>query len=337
MTLETITKAQLANDLGLLDSCDQVSEHSVANLLRAPLNRWGLSPKRSILKHVRDQLRAGGVDDVGCVPTVLGRLVTLGECAEVRVGNEVYIVPAEPRWLRVGRGVGAYLGASDLPKGVYRLPTASHSDIVQSICVAVDEDAVRLEMAGVREVSIGEWLSPFDYLRYASRRMRRPLKSDSFTLISFWEMLETTLAEEGLSLSADAELRAVTGNPGKYFGRHDATQLEGRWTAVLPDGVWCGFRRGYSDVHWHPTIISVDGQDRRSLDLYDQDEWRWALLARGKRFVSEEVVISEPGRVRLTFPPPKQLAAAMDLLGESTQSWVWDVAPDAPDVWGLIQ
>ena len=337
MTLEIITKAQLANDLGLLDSSGQISEYTVANLLRAPLNRWGLSPKRTILKYAREQLRAGGRDDVSCVPIILERLVTLGECAEVHVGNEVYIAPAEPRWIPVGNGMGAYLGVTDLPRGVYRVPTGEHGNIVQRICVALDDDAARLHIAGIREVSISVWLSPFDYLRYASRRMRQPVKSDTFTLTSFWEMLETALAEEGLPLSANAELRVVTGKPGQFFGHHDSTKPEGRWTTVVPDGVWCAFRRGYSETHWHPTVIAVDGQELRSLDLYNLDEWRWALLARGKRFGSEEVVLTESHRVQLTFPPPNQLAAAMDLLGVSSKPWNWDLNPGAPDAWSLIE
>ena len=39
--------------------------------------------------------------------------------------------------------------------------------------VDTDEDAATLELAGVQEVSLADWLVPPGYLRHASRRMRR--------------------------------------------------------------------------------------------------------------------------------------------------------------------
>jgi hypothetical protein len=337
MTLQTITKSQLADDLGLIDSDGRVSECVVANLLRAPMARWGLSPKRTVLKYARDQLRAGGLEDVGCVQKVLQRLMSLGECKEVRVGQEVYIAPAEPRWMNVGNGIGTYLGVTAPPKGIYCARSVSNRDIVQRIFVNSDEDVALLQMAGVRESYISEWLTPLDYLRHASRRMRRPVKSDVFRLIDFWDILESALFEDGLPLSAEAEVRAVTGEPGQFFGRYNAETLEGRWSSSLPDGVWCAYRRGYSDAHWHPTVISVDGKDLRAFDLYDQDEWRWALLARGLKYHLEEVVHVESDHVKVAFPLPSQLFAAMEILGEQAAPWVWGLNSGAPDVWGGLK
>jgi len=232
--------------------------------------------------------------------------------------------------------LGVYLGVSGPPEGVSRAPGGGHRDVVLRIRVGSDDDAARLLVAGVREVSITEWLSPIDYLRHAARRLRRPARSDSVTLASFWDLLESKLTEEGLPLGVDAEVRAVTGEPGQFFGRHDATEPEGRWTEVTPDGVWCAFRRGYGEAHWHPTIIAVNGEERSVLDLYDLDEWRWAVLARGRRLGSDEVVLTSSGSVRLTFPAPRQLRTAMDLLGVPSAAWGWDMQPGAPDVWALV-
>jgi hypothetical protein len=142
---------------------------------------------------------------------------------------------------------------------------------------------------------------------------------------------------EGLPLSVDADLRAVTGELGSFFGRHDATYPEGRWTTVVPDGVWCAVRRGYGERHWHPMVVAVDGEERRALDLYDFDEWRWALLGRGKRLGADEVHRISSGNVQLTFPAPEQLRAAMDLVGSPTAPWGWDIEPSAPDVWALVR
>ncbi len=337
MTIEAITKKQLANELQLVNERDETSENAVAGLLRTPLSRWRLSPKRAILQYVRDQLRAAGVDDATSVPRVLERLVVLGECDEVYVGNELYLAPAEPRWVPVGEGVGVFLGVSGPPEGVSRAPSGGHRDIVQRIRVASDNDAARLQVDGVREVSMAEWLSPIGYLRHAARRLRRPARSDTITLASFWDLLEENLAEEGLPLSVDAEVRTVRGEPGQFFGRHDAPDPDGRWAATAPNGVWCAVRRGYGEMHWHWAVIAVDGEERRALDLYDSDEWRWALLARGRRLGSDEVVLTSSGSVRLTFPAPAQLRAAMDLLGVSSAPWVWGRKPGAPDVWALVE
>jgi hypothetical protein len=76
----------------------------------------------------------------------------------------------------------------------------------------------------------------------------------------------------------------------------------------------------------------VEGAERRFLDLYDKEEWCWALLARGKLLGSEELIRSDNSRVELTFPLPPQLKLALDLLGTGTGAWVWEVAQGAPEL-----
>ena len=217
--LETITREQLADALRLVEAGGEISERAVANLLRVPLSRWGLTPKHSLLSYARDQMRAAGIADVSSVPQVLACMIALGECDEVYVGHEIYVAPAQPRWIPVGAGIGAYLGVSGPPEGVLLAPTGGHRDIVPRIRVDSDDDAARLDLAGVREVSITEWLSPLGYLRHASRRLRKPARSDTFTLAGFWDLLEAELSREGLPLSPDADVRAVTGEPGQRIGR----------------------------------------------------------------------------------------------------------------------
>ena len=337
MSLKTIRKAQLAKDLRIIDESGRTSERAIADLLRAPLMRWGLSPKRAVLRYARDQIGAAGVDDPAIMQNVLRQMICLGECDEVHVGHESYIAPAEPRWMSVGEGVGVYVGVFDPPEGISRMHNVNQRDIVQRIRIGSDDDAALLHVAGVREVSIAEWLCPINYLRHAARRLRRPVRSDTVTLGGFWELLQNEIAKEGLPLSSDAEVRVLTGEPGQFFGRHDALEPEGRWTATAPDGVWCAFRRGYGETHWHPALIAVNGDERRSLDLYDRDEWDWALLARGKNSNLDEVFHASSGSIKLTFPLPEQLSAAMDLLGPRTTPWGWELQPDAPDLWAVIK
>ena len=337
MSIDIISQRRLAADLQLIGNGGEISERAVAGLLRAPLARWGLSPRYAVLRYAREQLEAAGVGDAAVVARVLDRLIALGECEDVFVGHERYLAPAEPRWMSAGGGVGVYLSPTALPDGVSLVAMLSEREITRRINVGSDDDAAALQVAGVREVSIEEWLTPPGYLRHAARRLGRPTRSDAVTLRRFWEVLTDALATEGLLLSADALVRAVTGAPGDYFGRHDASEPEGRWTEEPADGLWCAYRRGYSDAHWHPTVLAVDGSERRALDLYDADEWRWALLARGRNMNSDEVVQAAEGTLRVTFPAPSQMRAAMDLLGVQTGPWAWGWPTGAPDLWAFVR
>ena len=335
MRLRTQSRAELSAQFGCLDAEGGPTDRAIASLLRAPLSRWGLSPRRAVLEHARAQLRAVGFEDISGVPRVLQRLVDLGECDELYVGHELYLAPAIPRWISVGASVSAYLGVSEPPDGL-SLVDSGHRDIVRRLRIDTDEDAATLELAGVQEVSLADWLVPAGYLRHASRRMRQPARSDAVSLGGFWDLVEKALTEEGLTLGADAEVRILGGRPGEFFGSHNSPQPEGRWTTDPGEGLWCAYRRGYGDTHWHPCIIAVSGDGRRALDLYDEDEWRWTVLARGRRIGAEEVVQADGLRVRLTFRAPGQLRAAMDILGRPSGAWAWEVSLNGPDLWRLL-
>ena len=338
MTLETITRDTYARELGLIQEDGEISRRSLAGLLRAPLARWGLSPRKEILRYAREQLEAADVLDRAGDPLLksLDALVRLGECMEVHIGGDRYLAPPPPRWIPTGRGTGALLGVVPVPRGVEELQGAGN-DIVRRIRVGNHEDLERLHMAGIRQVSIQDWLRPPGYLRYAVDREGHLLRNDKISLARFWDLLEGALAKAGQSLDKDARVRAVVGESGGFFGKVFAETCEGRWTESAPDGVWCASRQGYGSAHLHPVLMQVSGQRRRTLDLYDWDEWRWALLARGCRLGEKEQIERRDNEVRMSFPPPLQLASAMDLLGPRRTAWTWEVAPDAPEPWQLLE
>lgn len=335
MSLRTLTKAQLGTYLGYLDDEGDPSDRAIADLLRTPLNRWGLSPKRAVLEYARAELRACGIEDVSGVPRILQRLIELGECDDLFVGQESCLALTAPRWIPVGGNVAVYLGAAEPPDGL-ALTDGSHRDIVRRLRIDGGEEAATLELAGTQEMSLLEWLVPPHYFRHASRRMDQPERSDRVSLGQFWELLEKALTDEGLPLASDAEVRVLGGRSGEYFGPHYSNEPEGRWTTSPEQGRWCAYRRGYGETHWHPCIISVASDAQRALDLYDDDEWRWALLARGRSIGSEEIIRADGPRVRLTFPAPNQLRAAMDILGKPSGAWTWEVSSDGPDLWQLL-
>lgn len=336
MTVETLTRAEFARDVGYADRDGNPSERAIAHLLRDAMGRWGLSPRRALLKHARDQLRAGDVP-FDRVPVVLERLVALGECAEVAIGNEMFIAPTEPRWIAMGGGRAVLLGPLPVPAGLSRVAGLPPDDLAVRVTIGSEEMATTLDAGGWREVSLEEWLHPCDYLRYVGRREGGAMRGDQWDLTRFWEHLVSALVEEGLQFGPDAEFRAVVGTAGTFFGRHTATSIEGRWGEQPPNGVWCAYRRGHGDDRWLPTLVSVDGDERRALDLFDGDEWRWALLARSKAVGTAEVTQRADGKERVTWPLPAQLQAAMNIVGVPAGPWYWRIAEDAPDLWSLLR
>ena len=336
MTVKTITRVDLARELGYLDADGNPSECAIAQLIRDALGRWGLCPRRSLFNHARNQLHAADVM-TDAVPRVLERLVFLGECEEVLVGYEVYVAPAEPRWVASGNGLAVLLGAVVPPSATPRLATLDPFDVAVRIRIDSEEQAAALSAYGIREVSLAEWLHPIDFKRLAGRRAGSAIRNDKCDLASYWEGLERAISVEGLLLGPDAEVRAVVGEPGGFFGRQTAPTAEGRWREELPDGVWCAYRRGYGESHWLPILVAVDGSERRSLDLFDKEEWHWALLARSHAVGPAEVCRPSGGEMLVTWPLPAQLRAAMDIIGIPTGRWRWNVAEDAPDLWALIK
>jgi hypothetical protein len=229
------------------------------------------------------------------------------------------------------------LGPLAVPAETPRIAALAPLDVAVRVNLASEEQAATLEARGARQVSLAEWLHPLGFLRHAARRAGNAVRGDEVDLARFWERLVAALGAEGLPLGLDAELRAVVGEPGGFFGRHTVAGVEGRWREAPPSGVWCAYRRGHGDGHWLPTLVSVDGDERRSLDLFDDDEWRWALLARSRVVGPAEVARRSEGEVVVTWPLPAQLRAAMDIIGIPTGRWQWRVADDAPDVWALLR
>lgn len=336
MTIETLTHAQLANDQGYTDVEGNPSVRVIAQFMRDAMGRWGLCPRRALLKYAREQLRAADVS-TDTVPRVLERLVALGECAEVAIGHEPYVVPAKPRWVAVGGGLAVLLGPIAVPSETPRLATLDSNDVAVRVRVESEEQAATLEAHGIHQISLADWLAPLGFLRHAERRAGRAVRGDQHDLSKFWEQLVDELSEEGLQIDPGAELRAVAGEPGGFFGRHTAATIEGRWQGDPKDGVWCAYRRGHGDGHWLPTLVSVDRGERRVLDLFDQDEWRWALFARSRAVGPVEVRRRSGDEEIVTWQLPAQLRAAMDVIGVPSGPWRWRVAEDAPNLWALLK
>ena len=339
MTLETIKRDDYAREIGLIAVDGAISERGLTALVRLPLARWGLSTKAAVLGYARNQLEAAGLREQASqqVGRQLEKLVLLRECERVWIDGEEYLAPAQPIWLRTGRDSASLLGVAPIPDGIVEQPLDQGTkDIVRRILVRNEQDLAALRVAGVREMSFDEWLQPVGFRSHAERRLGRPIRSDAFSLADFWNLLAAAVQDEGLPLGDDAEVRIVSGPPGTYFGKHDSEQCQGRWSEDASNGVWCAYRRGYSQAHWHPMILAIDGSHRQALDLFDRDEWCWALLARGNATGEPENSEWHDGVVQVHSPSPNQLIAGMDLLGPRRSPWSWLVNDGAPDLWKIV-
>jgi len=211
------------------------------------------------------------------------------------------------------------------------------NDVLWRFSISSDEDLTNLYLEGVDETTLEEWLKPVGYIPHKMRRLRCFTWNDKETLSDFWHILENEISSNGVLVNQDTKIRVINDEPGKYFGKYDSKEPEGRWSEKVTDGIWCGCRRGYNEKHWHRIIISVSGNERRALDLFDEDEWRWALLAKSFNKGYDEVVnISSDNEVDVTFPLPYQLENALSILGPKTGPWQWKLSPGAPNLFDYI-
>lgn len=114
------------------------------------------------------------------------------------------------------------------------------------------------------------------------------------------------------------------------FGRYNQLNVSGRWKTVAPDGIWCAVRPGRNPNEWHPILIRVTGAEVQSLDLFDWDEWNWALLARGSALGAPERATWAAGTLSFEHPVPAQFQRALRLLGTpGGWAWTWDMSDGA--------
>ena len=249
MTIETLTRAQLANDFGYTDIEGNPSERAIAQFMRDALSRW-VCARRALLKHAREQLRAAEVS-ADTVPRVLERLVALGESGGRGRARGTSRPPSS-----LG-GSGGGLGCCWAPS-----PCRANPSVRDARPRRRGGSRPRRER-GARDdsrraappVSLAEWIHPLVTCTTprAGRRARSALTNG---LAMFWERLPIPSTRKA-SIDPDAEVRAVVGPPGGF--ETVAATVEGRWREDLPEGVWCAYRRGHGDDHWLLTLVSVDG------------------------------------------------------------------------------
>ena len=229
--------------------------------------------------------------------------------------------------IRTGSRNYAFLGSLCLPTGVPDV-SCNDNDIVRRFEIENEECIAFLDSINVKEISVSEWFSYPDYLLHASRRMDRSVASNEMALGEFWGLLCNRLKGEGLRVDDSANIRILSDARGGLFGKHDDPKPRDRWMAAKQVGIWCGYRTGHNDRHWNPCIVEVTSDGISALDLFDRDEWIWALLSKGRNCGEDEIINIKENTLSLTFPAPDQLCSVLDILGFRAKSWSWTVGSE---------
>lgn len=320
--LEALTASDLSARLGFTGDHSRPHPGPIAYAVRDCVAAWRTAPRQRVTIYLLRQLVASGFDEEPAreqVRTVIDGLIDIGDLTAVRLDGKACLVTSLGTAVRVGPEEVVLLGSKvndavkdeSTPMQLARRLASSSLD-----SVAAPQDFT-------------DWLGSAGFLGHLSRRART---DSSGTLREFWACLTSSLRHEGapLDLSLVRAVVAPAGDGNAYFGRHNGPTVSGRWSPDPPDGYWCAVRPGRNSNEWHPILIEVAGEDVRALDLFDWDEWNWALLARGEVIGPRERAVWDGTTLSFQHPIPTQFTRALRLLGSpGDRSWTWDLSDAA--------
>jgi len=318
--LEALTPEALRTKLGLEDGNDGAPAiGSVADAARDCIRAWRSPPRARVTAYLHRQFLAAGFTEESVrsrVGDVVDALIDVGDVTPVRLTGKASLVLSRPQWVGIAADDYAFLGQAD--------PANPVMDAANGY---VRRAATLSELA--KPIDFSDFLGVPGYRRHLARRTAG---TGDGTLAELWATLRDVLQHDGQPLDA-GQLRAVIDPPSTdngYFGRHNQPTVSGRWKTVVPEGQWCAVRPGRNANEWHPVVIQVTGSEVRSLDLFDWDEWNWALLARGSAIGEPERASWSNGRLAFEYPAPTQYRRALRLLGRpGLKSWTWEISEGA--------
>lgn len=318
--LEVLTPEALRSRLSLETAADGgPAIGSVADAARACVRAWRSPARARVTAYLHRQFIAAGFEEElvrARVGEVIDALIEVGDVTPVRLSGKASLVLSRPQWIRIAADDFAFLGQDDAEMPALR----STAGFVRR-GIASAEHATPIELA--------EYMGPPGFRRHLARRTGG---TGDGALTEFWSTLSATLRHDGQPLDA-TQLRAVVDPPGTHdgrFGRYNQPTVSGRWKTAAPDGTWCAVRPGRNPNEWHPILIRVTGNEVQSLDLFDWDEWDWALLARGDALRVPERATWAGGTLSFEHPVPAQFRRALRLLGApGAWAWTWEMTEGA--------
>jgi hypothetical protein len=318
--LEALTPETLRSRLGFEAHADGgPTIGSVAEAVRSCVRAWRSPARARVTAYLHRQLRAAGFEENSVrarVSEVVDALIEVGDLTQVRLSGNQSLVLSRPQWISIAPDDYAFLGQDDPEMSA----KCSAGGYVRRVATPAEHTA---------PVTLAEFMGPPGFRRHLARRTGG---TGDGALSEFWAILDASVRHDGLPLDA-GQLRAVVEPPGTHegrFGRHNQPAVSGRWKTVVPDGTWCGVRPGRHANEWHPIVVGVTGSKILSLDLFDWDEWTWALLARAAAVGAPERSVWSNHTLSFEHPVPAQFLRAMRLLGAPGEwSWTWTLTQRA--------
>lgn len=355
---------ELAGRFGIeRDACGIAAWSGVARLLRQAVSRWGLVRSVAARRFAERTLEAAGFERESArarVKAVLELMVELRDVETVYVDRPasgaslsrnpddsgsgalsegeasvfdtdlqtnvtpagIHLAAASPHYVIFG--ARAFLcGTKDLPRDsthAFGHP-GDRSAVVRWIDVGGGQLAA-LEEAGFDEWETQDWLGPPGWTPHMERRDVTGLTG----VAAFWSVLERAFERFAIPVNDASLCAVVAGRPGSFFGTPMA--LDGRWCAGsgAPSGLWCGVLRGHNVRHLRPVLAEArGGAVVRAMELFDFDELRWAVVARGVAVGEPEVALVRGEWIDFTFPLPSQWRRLAALC--SVEKWRWTLPP----------
>lgn len=320
-----------AGKIGLSDhlECDEdksaPSPWGIARLIRREVRRHGLATRRELRKAIEPFLIAAGFEgDVNkAIQPVAGRMVDVGELADLKVENQRGYSAMPSRWIRLSEMDAVLLGTTATE--THRFSSYHPNQFLRRFRPSDDiiNDLARI---GVREQSFDDWLGEPGW---------KSLVDPSQVIETLSGLLDwhlNKLDQEGSPLIvSETKVLAINHQPGEFFGSERKPERS-RWTspAKLEDGIYIAAQPGQNEHHWIPTLLRIDGSCGRSISLNCRNDSaatydlrNWLLIALGAKIGKPEQLDADHGtsEIQCTFPIPTQIIRILSLMGEPTGKW----------------
>jgi|GEM_PF-2632064 len=316
------------------------SPWGIARLIRREVRRRGLATRRELRKAIEPFLIAAGFKgDVNkVIQAVVGRMVNVGELADLKVENQRGYSAMPSRWIKLSDTDAVLLGTTATE--THRFSLYHPNQFLRRFSPSGDivNDLANI---GVGEQSFDDWLGQPDWKSLLDRSQQ----VDTLSELLNWHI--NKLDEEGSPLYAsETKVLAVNNKPGEFFGSERKPERS-RWTppSRLTDGIYLAAQPGQSEHHWIPTLMRIEGNEGKSIPLNCRNDSaatydlrNWLLISIGeKNSTPERVDVSfESCELQCTFPITKQIERVMNLLGEPTGKWQQYAVLDPRVAAGLI-
>lgn len=327
--LEQLSAEELAVRLGFTGSDGKPDLAPLSDAVRQAVAAWGRPPRQRVSAYLHRQLQAAGFGEdeaQASVKQAIDGLLDIGDIVSVRLDGRASLVLALPQLVVIGESEAVLLGDSGRIGQAPSQKAAAEGAVNRLARHVAPDDR---EFEALSRIDFDAWIEPGGYLDHLRRRSGDDTPA---SLADFWAFLTGLIEREGAPVDLQ-HVRALVHPPGHrdgFFGHYNRPGSEGRWSAAVPQGVWCAVRAGRNANEWHPILVDARGDAARAIDCYDWDEWSWALRARGAALGAPERMKVSGSTIQFEQRIPHQFQRALRLLGGvGGRPWCWELPPEA--------